>query len=482
MTTLDAVIGVTLQVRRCVNPACEFYHRPYRPESEGRLALPHHEFGLDIIAWIGAQRYQAYCSLPEIHRDLQAQGVVIAARTVDHLLARYEELVSVAVEAPARRAALRQQGRLILALDGLQPDKGQEVLWVIREVLSGEILAARSLLVSSQAELSDLLREALVGLEGIPVKGVISDGQLAVRQAVAQVLPGIPHQLCQFHYLREAGRPIWEADRHAEKALRKRVRGIRTIERQGEARTDAEAEITRGYCAAVRGALSDPGQPPLEAGGLQLQQRLSLIEASLNRVPNKGGSAPLNRLDQCLHRSLEATAPLWPELVIAHGWLEEAAHLLANPDGADSAAVQARYAVLLAAIQQEAAPTPQLQQRAAEVAKVTASDGTQGFPCYDVAGLPRTHNDLEPLFGGVRHHLRRATGQKNAPASLVVCGATRLPAAVASRTHRFTAADLAAPSLERWRAKRTLLEQRRLPRILGRRFRQDPEAYLQTLE
>ena len=290
ITTLDAVIGVTLQVRRCVNPACECYHRPYRPESEGRLALPHHEFGLDIIAWIGAQRYQACCSLPEIHRDLQAQGVMIAARTVDHLLARYEELVSVAVEAPARRAALRQQGRLILAVDGLQPDKGHEVLWVVREVLSGEILAARSLLVSSQAELSGLLREALVGLEGIPVKGVISDGQLAVRQAVAQVLPGAPHQLCQFHYLREAGRPIWEADRHAEKALRKRVRGIRTIERQVEARTDAEAEITRGYCAAIRGALSDPGQPPLEAGGLQLPQRLSLIEASLNQVALKRGA------------------------------------------------------------------------------------------------------------------------------------------------------------------------------------------------
>jgi hypothetical protein len=149
---------------------------------------------LDVIAWIGAQRYQACCSVPEIHRDLQAQGVIVAARTVDYLLARYEELVSVAVEAPARRAVLRQQGRLILALDGLQPDKGHEVLWVVRDVWSGEILAARSLLVSSQAELSGLLREAVVGLEGIPVKGVISDGQLAVRQAVAQVLPGVPHQ------------------------------------------------------------------------------------------------------------------------------------------------------------------------------------------------------------------------------------------------------------------------------------------------
>ena len=94
--------------------------------------------------------------------------MVVAARTVDYLLARYEELVSVALEAPVRRAALRQQGRLSLALDGLQPDKGHEVLWVVREVLSGEILIARSLLVSGREELSGLLREALVELEGIP--------------------------------------------------------------------------------------------------------------------------------------------------------------------------------------------------------------------------------------------------------------------------------------------------------------------------
>lgn len=289
ITTLDAVLGLTLQIRRCVNPACEFYHRPYRPESEGRLALPHHEFGLDVIAWIGAQRYQACCSLPEIHRDLQAQGVVVAARTVDYLLARYEELISVWLETPARRAALRQQGRLILALDGLQPDKGHEVLWVVREVLSGEILIARSLLVSGREELSGLLREALVGLEGIPIQGVISDGQHAVRQAVATLLPGVPHQLCQFHYLREAGRPSWEADRHAQKELRKRVRGIRAIEHHVEERTDPEAEVIRGYCAAVRGALSNTGHPPLEAGGLQLQQHLTLIEASLKRQTAKGG-------------------------------------------------------------------------------------------------------------------------------------------------------------------------------------------------
>ena len=68
----------------------------------------------------------------------------------------------------------------------------------------------------------------------MPITGVISDGQDSIRKAVAQALPGVPHQLCHFHYLREAAKPIYEADRHAKKELKKRVRGIRPIERQAE--------------------------------------------------------------------------------------------------------------------------------------------------------------------------------------------------------------------------------------------------------
>ena len=45
-----------------------------RPELEGRLALPHHEFGLDVIAWIGAHRYQDPRTVAEIHQALMGQG------------------------------------------------------------------------------------------------------------------------------------------------------------------------------------------------------------------------------------------------------------------------------------------------------------------------------------------------------------------------------------------------------------------------
>jgi hypothetical protein len=102
------------------------------------------------------------------------------------------------------------------------------------------------------------------------------------------VLPEAAHQLCQFHYLREAAKPVFEADRHAKKLLKKAVRGVRPIERALEGRDDAEAEAVRGYCLAVRSALTDDGRPPLAASGLRLHERLGAIRASIARVAEKG--------------------------------------------------------------------------------------------------------------------------------------------------------------------------------------------------
>jgi hypothetical protein len=289
VTTLTGLVQLRLKVRRCENPSCTRYHRPYRPEAEGAIVLPQHEFGLDVIALIGAWRYREHRSVPEIHRSLRERGVVIAERTVTHLLDRYDELVATTLTDDDRlRGVLARQGRVILALDGLQPDVGHEVLWVLRDCLSGEVLLARSLLSATSVDLAELLREVTANI-GVPIIGVVSDGQHSVRLAVRQALPGVPHQLCQFHYLREAALPIFEADRHAKKELKKQVRGVRPIERAVEGRDDPEAEAVRGYCAAVRSAITDDGRPPLAASGLQLEDRLAAVAASLERVATKGG-------------------------------------------------------------------------------------------------------------------------------------------------------------------------------------------------
>ena len=287
LTLLDEVVQFTLVIRRCRTASCARYRRAYRPEEEGALALPHGEFGLDVIALVGQLRYREHRSVPEIHQELGKRGVVIGERTVGHLIERYEELVALHLTDDRRlRDRLTREGGVVLALDGLQPDIGHEVLWVIRDCVS------RPGAAGAQPAQRDGRPRSWGRCAAVPILGVVSDGQPSIRRAVASALPGVPHQLCHFHYLKEAAKPIYEADRHAKKEVKKTVRGVRPIERALEGRDDPEAEVTRGYCLAVRSALTDDGRPPLVASGLKLRDRLDAIDASLGRLEKKGGSRP----------------------------------------------------------------------------------------------------------------------------------------------------------------------------------------------
>src|SRR5262245_27852171 len=188
VTTLKGLIRLRLQVRSCRNSDCPRYKVCLRPAAEGHFALPQHEFGLDVVALVGALRHAEHRSVTEIHAELARRGVPICVRSVSNLLDRYDELLALSCSDTDRlRRVTAKAGRVILAIDGLQPDVGHEVLWVIRDVLSGEVLLARSLLSSSQDDLAKLLSE-VKGALNVPISGVVSDGQTSIRKAVAKAL------------------------------------------------------------------------------------------------------------------------------------------------------------------------------------------------------------------------------------------------------------------------------------------------------
>ena len=440
---------------------------------------------------VGRLRYLEHRSIPEIHRELTRQGIPLAPRSVTNLLDRYDELKALATADPRRlESLLRDQRRVVLAIDGLQPDVGHEVLWVLRDCLSGEILLARSLLSSTAQDLAGLIAQVQKALP-MPITGVITDGQESLRKAVAQALPGIPHQFCHFHYLREAARPIYEADRHAKKELKKRVRGIRPIERQAEKKAevdedDEEAEIVRGYCAAVGAALTDDGRPPLVASGLRLHDRLSRIVASLDHVAAPAGGLPggLKRLQQLLRRGLEETAALWPAVRAAYKWVKRVARLLENEDQLPAKKVRRRLTQLLVRMRQAAATAsePAVGAGLRHFLKVTQSYRPGLFHCYDSAELPRTNNDLEQAFGSHRYHERRASGRRCASPGLVVMGSVRVISGLATRLRPEEGLVLWDGYVADWQELHEELEQRRESRRKQRRFRHDPDAYLTELE
>lgn len=193
-------------------------------------------------------------------------------------------------------------------------------------------------------EVATLLTEVKEAVP-VPIRGVISDGQQTIRQAVARCLPDVPHQLCHFHYLDEAAEPIFEADRHTKTELKKLVRGVRPLERALEGGEDSKTDAMRSYCLAVRSALTDDGHLPLCASGLKLHAHLTQISDSLARVEEKRGSLQpvLNELHRLLARALKKTEAVWPEIEQAYALLHQAAHVLANHEDEKGQAVRERY-------------------------------------------------------------------------------------------------------------------------------------------
>ncbi len=92
------------------------------------------------------------------------------------MLERYDELLALGLSDKNRlQKIVEGQKQVILAIDGMQPDVGHEVLWVLRDCLSEEILLARTLLSAKNQDLACLLTEVKQALV-VPIVGVISDG------------------------------------------------------------------------------------------------------------------------------------------------------------------------------------------------------------------------------------------------------------------------------------------------------------------
>src|SRR5437660_7823001 len=121
----------------------------------------------------------------------------------------------------AWKERVRQNKGIVLSIDGIQPDKGNETIYLLRDVLTGRILHAENVTESTKERLKQLLAP-VVALR-VPVIGVISDAQPTELQAVAELWPQAPHQICQFHAIREAGRLIYNADHRVKTDMRIRM-------------------------------------------------------------------------------------------------------------------------------------------------------------------------------------------------------------------------------------------------------------------
>lgn len=298
---LTGVLQVTHYGYGCPNGECEGRQRKYRSAAADALALPGFTFGLDIVLLVGHLRLAGHQTVDEVHRELLVRlaplSLKISRREVLYLFDAYAALLRagtrVAEDSEWQAQVEANQG-LILSIDGIQPDKGNETIYVVRDVLTNRVLVAEKVTSSGKQVMKELL--APVKALELPVLGVISDAQESELLAVAELWPAVPHQLCQFHALREAGRPAYEEDRKAKTAMRKligtRMRDFRVrIQSQVQEANEAEAHqlvVLQDYAVGVQAAVNLDGKQPFDYAGIGVYEALSDIQGSLAELEKKG--------------------------------------------------------------------------------------------------------------------------------------------------------------------------------------------------
>jgi hypothetical protein len=306
--TLAGPICYVLKLMHCPHGACRNHCGTFGPKQELRLALPRWLIGWDVFCWLGHRRFARHWSVPQLRAELlDSYAIVLSEDAIEDYLQRYQCMLAARQQDFALlKKEYATSRQVVLSIDGLQPEKGHETLYVVRELGRERVWFAQPLLSSATEEIRPLIAQAKDWAErlGCRVRMWMSDKQDAFVKAIASVCPGAPHRYCGNHFLRDLAKPVLELDSHAKVQMRGKIRGLRGIEREvlkervvAHASQDKDQkpsalmaataphglDVVLDYCAAVRGILNDSQGGPLRPPGVRMSEALGEVRKSLQR-------------------------------------------------------------------------------------------------------------------------------------------------------------------------------------------------------
>jgi hypothetical protein len=499
--TLEGPLELCCRLTHCSDLSCPLRCRTFSPRAELAIALPGWLIGWDVFCFIGHRRFARHWSVPQLRAELRdSYGITLSVAALCIYLRRYQTMVTARQQDRQELDdAYRDIDSLVLTIDGLQPEKGHETLYTVREVNAKRVWFAEALLSSNNNEVRRLFVRAREFAEqlGKPVRLWMSDKQDAFVQGIADEFPDIPHRYCSNHFLRDLAKPTEQADSQAKVQLRKKVRGLRAIEREaladrqkvrmekevtaeqagqakgqttqrpdatqtnprataaglGEPRQerttataleDSAAQVVLDYCAVVRGILNDDQGGPLLPTGMRMAEALREVRASLQRnlKLNKPGRAhsQLAKLVGCIDRGLEEVRETQEEINKQVEQIRAVAATLKEANGPRWKR-KARYWELQREYEKQGGDF------VAHLAKVMSNWASGLFVPIKVKKgekLPCDNDELERWFRKPKGHARRIHGRKHAGMRIVQEGPTLMPTLNAHEAHPqpFTAAEL----------------------------------------
>jgi len=299
--TLDGVIKLNHAGYRCPDAQCPGHQRTYRSPQADALALPYFTFGLDIVLLVGRLRLREHQTVDEMHQEvlrrLEPLGVKISQREMLYLFEAYGTLMRASSEAKDDQpwlAQVEKNGGIIVSVDGIQPEKGNETVYLVRDALTGRVLCAENVTSSETAVMKALL--APVVALGVKVIGTMSDAQESELKALEELWPEVPHQVCQFHALRDASQSAFAADKAVKTAMRKQLQPkVRAVRKQikkhlpkASADEAKQLAVLDEYASGMLNALNTDGLQPFTYATVESAPALDEVEASLQQLEKRG--------------------------------------------------------------------------------------------------------------------------------------------------------------------------------------------------
>jgi hypothetical protein len=329
--TLEGPVELVCKLNHCPDPDCPGHARTKSPGLEIAIAPPNWAIGWDVLCGIGHRRCSRHWSITQIQTELgDAYRIKLSEDAIDKDIRRYQVMLAARQQdAESLRRPYEAVTEILLSIDGLPPEEGHETLYVVRELTPKRVWFAEPLLSATHEEVQRRIAKAKEWAASLGQAVVLwaSDQQDAFVQGIAAEFPGVAHRHGDHHFLRDAAKPVLEADSHARVPMRRKVRRLRQIERAilkhqrhaaepNPATPDPEATfvvntdsgnpkatvedsacaLVLTYGTAVRGILNDDRGGPLEPPGLRRADALKEVRDSIQRHwdATKGGSRKSN--------------------------------------------------------------------------------------------------------------------------------------------------------------------------------------------
>jgi len=231
LSTREERMRIFVEVYECHNEECSLYKQKIKAPEFNTLIFPGLSYGIDVVTEIGLLRFKEHKTITEIHETIMNKyhHIEITDRHMQNVVNKIMYVMeSTSLDPKVMKEKLIAKNKeikgLVLSTDGLEPEQGNEILYIVRELQTGDILFSKFLEFSDEETIRKEIYEPIKKLAeemGLPVLGLVADKQLVLTTAFETVFPGIPVQHCQSHFLKALRKPIQEQSAKISKEIKK---------------------------------------------------------------------------------------------------------------------------------------------------------------------------------------------------------------------------------------------------------------------